>query len=188
MSTIATDLTPLQILVGKWQGQSGKDLSPEPDGTETNIYREQLEFKPTRPFSNAEEQRMLAVQYHQVVYRIKDNKQIHDQSGYFSWDAVNEQLVHSFTIPRGVAVIAGGTCTVDQSNQYYFDVAASIDNEQWPITQTGFMHKKARTLSFRQNMWVKGSELRYEQTTVVDIYGKQFEHTDSNTLVRVDLF
>ena len=27
-------------------------------------------------------------------------------------------------------------------------------------------------------------ERRYDETTVVDIYGKRFEHTDTNTLAR----
>lgn len=185
MTTNATELGPLQILIGVWQGQSGQDSSPEPDGTETNIFRERLEFNPVRPFSNAEEQRMLAVQYHQVIYRIKDNKQIHDQSGYYSWDEASQTLIHSFTIPRGVSVIAGGSCEVDHKNRHRFKVSASVGDAEWPISQAPFMAKKARTLSYTQTMKVAGSELNYEQTMLLDIYGREFEHTDANTLIRV---
>jgi hypothetical protein len=185
MTTNATDLGPLQILIGTWQGQSGTDIAPESDGTETNLYRERITFEPVRPFSNAEEQRLFAVQYHQVVYRIKDNKQIHDQCGYYSWDEKENLVMHSFTIPRGLGIVAGGSVTIDDKNIHQFKFKAAKDDGQWPITQSPFLTQKAETLSFEQNLTVAGSELTYEQTTLVDIYGKEFEHTDNNRLIRV---
>jgi hypothetical protein len=185
MTTNATELGPLQILVGTWQGQSGTDIAPESDGTETNHYRERIVFEPVRPFSNAEEQKLLAVQYHLVVYRIKDNKQIHDQCGYYSWDEAENTVVHSFTIPRGLGIVAGGSVEIDKQNVHTFNFEASENHSDWPITQSPFLSKKAKTLSFKQNMTVAGSELNYEQTTLVDIYGQEFEHTDTNRLIRV---
>jgi hypothetical protein len=185
MTTNATDLGPLQILIGTWQGQSGTDIAPESDGTETNLYRERIIIEPVRPFSNAEEQRLFAVQYHQVVYRIKDNKQIHDQCGYYSWDEKANLVMHSFTIPRGLGIVAGGTVTIDEKNTHQFNFEATEGHSQWPITQSPFLAQKAKTLSFAQSLKVAGSELNYEQTTMVDIYGNEFEHTDKNRLIRV---
>lgn len=184
--TNATELGPLQLLIGTWQGQAGKDASPEPDGTEFNQFREKLVIQPVRPFSNAEEQRLLAVQYHQTVHRIRDNKQIHDQTGYWSWDEQNQILMHSFTLARGMSVIAGGTATVDENHKHWFSVSACAEpGSLWPISQSPFLMTKAKTLKFEQEMEVAGSEMNYKQTTYLDIYGRKFEHTDENTLIRI---
>jgi hypothetical protein len=45
--------------------------------------------------------------------------------------------------------------------------------------------EKARTVSFKQEMTVVGSEMNYSQTTVLEIYGRSFEHKDENTLIRI---
>ena len=50
------------------------------------------------------------------------------------------------------------------------------------MVESPFMHNHARTLSFRHRVVIDGDTLRYHETTVVDIYGKRFEHTDTNTL------
>lgn len=183
--TNATDFGPLQLLIGVWQGQSGMDIAPEPDGTEENAYRERIEFKPVRPFSNAEEQRLLAVQYQQVVYRIRDNKQIHDQCGYYSWDEHTQTLIHSFSIARGLSLVAGGTVEIDEASQHTYRMKCQEGDADWPISQAPFLTQKAKTLSFEQEMTVLGSEMTYQQTTLVDIYGKSFEHTDHNRLIRI---
>lgn len=183
MTVNATDLGPLQILIGTWQGNQGDDKSPEPDGTELNAYRETLTFKPVRPFSNAEEQRLIAVQYHQVVHRIRDNKQIHDQCGYIHWDEQNQELVQTATIPRGLSLVAGGNYT-NNGDTHEFRVKSEV-NSQWPISQSPFLSEKAKTLSYEQVLIANGDSLNYQQTTVVDIYGKVFNHTDENRLVRL---
>jgi hypothetical protein len=144
--TNATDFGPLQLLIGIWQGQSGTDLSPEPDGTEHNQYRERFEVQPVRPLSNAEEQHLMAVQYHQTVYRIRDNKQIHDQSGYWSWDKEMQTVMHSFTLARGMSVIAGGQVQIDEKFRHHFNVSASAEiGAQWPISQSPFLAPESVT-------------------------------------------
>jgi len=44
--------------------------------------------------------------------------------------------------------------------------------------------KNAQTISFCQNIIVGNGKLSYSETTMVEIYGKVFEHTDQNELVR----
>ena len=44
----------------------------------------------------------------------------------------------------------------------------------------------ATTTAFRHRISVDGNTLRYDETTMVDIYGKQFEHTDANELRRAE--
>jgi len=46
------------------------------------------------------------------------------------------------------------------------------------------MRGNASTQSFMHSITVEGDELHYEETTVVDIYGRIFNHTDRNKLTR----
>ena len=50
--------------------------------------------------------------------------------------------------------------------------------------QSPFMRAKARTVAFRHRVVVDGDTLKYDETTVVDIYDRRLEHTDTNTLTR----
>ena len=43
------------------------------------------------------------------------------------------------------------------------------------------MRDHARTAEFRHEVSVERESLAYVETTVLDIYGKRFEHTDENT-------
>ncbi|TCS42003.1 heme-binding beta-barrel domain-containing protein [Reinekea marinisedimentorum] len=179
------DFGPLQLLIGEWTGSKGDDRSPEPDGIEENAYRETIRFEPIREVTNAEEQRLAVLQYRQIVHRIRDNKQIHDQSGYWMWDAVNNQIIHTFCIGRGIAVVAGGSFTETEDREFTLTVAAEAGGSEWTIQQAPFLTEKAKTTGFTMSLTVKGDTLSYDQTTIVDIYNyKQFEHTDKSTLTR----
>ncbi|WP_298364785.1 hypothetical protein [uncultured Lutibacter sp.] len=46
------------------------------------------------------------------------------------------------------------------------------------------MKDKALTKSYLQKIEIEDGKLRYEETTMLDIYGKEFEHTDANELTR----
>jgi len=46
------------------------------------------------------------------------------------------------------------------------------------------MQKTARTTEFRHKLTLKDDRLSYSETTVLEIYGKTFEHTDQNELIR----
>ncbi len=87
-------------------------------------------------------------------------------------------------IPRAVAVIAGGRFEnpPDASGPVVLNVRAAVDDTEWQIIQSPFMGSNAKTLEFRQTVTIDKGTLTYSQTTVVDIYGKRFEHTDDNEL------
>ena len=175
---------PLTHLIGTWQGDKGTDIAPEPDGVETNNYYETIVFTPIGDTTNAESQVLGGVRYHQKVQRKNTGKVIHDQTGYWLWDAENQMIIHSFTIPRGVCVLAGGTAT-DTSSGIELNVNASANAKDWAIIESPFMQEKARTESFKQSVAVQENELHYTQTTYLDIYGRKFEHTDENTLTKL---
>ena len=48
------------------------------------------------------------------------------------------------------------------------------------------MQEKARTVSFTHKIEVSGNKMTYSEKTGLDIYGKEFDPTDNNTLVRVE--
>ena len=101
------------------------------------------------------------------------------------WDAAAEIVMHSMVIPRAVCVLAGGKYTGEQDDdgRAIIEVAAKIDDARWKIIQSPFMEENARTTEFRHRVVVGDGKLSYSETTMVDIYGKTFGHTDQNELV-----
>ncbi len=179
-----TDYGPLNGLIGSWRGDKGMDVAPEPEGPDNNPYYETITFEAAGDVDNAGEQFLAIVHYKQLVQRKSNDEVFHHQVGYWLWDAENELLMQSFTIPRAVALVAGGKASVN-GQTVVLDVAAGGDAVEWPVAQSPFMVKKARTLAFEQQLTVSGDRLSYRQTTLLDIYGKPFEHTDQNELQRV---
>ena len=181
------DYGPLKNFSGKWEGHQGIDIAPEPDGEENNPYYETIIYEDIGSLANAEEQQLAAVYYHQVVRRKSNDEVFHNQTGYWIWDAKNETIMHSFVIPRAVSVVAGGKYNgeTDADGHAVLNLSAKLGDPDWGIIQSPFMSKKASSLEFRQNVITGNDKLVYAQTTLVDIYGKVFEHTDNNELNRV---
>jgi hypothetical protein len=169
------DYGPLEALAGTWEGDKGLDRAPEPDGTEENPYFETLLFEKIGDVTNAEKQTLAVLRYHQVVSRKSDQKVFHNESGYLSWDAQSKTVTLNLAIPRGVTLVAPGTSTPNG-----FTVEAKADT----IAQSPFMRDNASTLGFTRKLAVNGDTLSYSQTTLLSIYGKQFEHTDENELAK----
>ena len=181
------DYGPLAALVGTWQGDKGVDRAPEPDGEERNPYYETIIFEAAGDVTNAEQQTLSVVRYHQVVSRKSNDEVFHDQVGYWLWDPADNTIVETFTIPRGVAVVAGGTLAApDEAGQEsVFEVAADANSPEFGIVQAPFMFKQAKTTAFSHTITVKGDEMRYSESTVLDIYDKKsYDHSDVNTLRR----
>ncbi|MGR9052013.1 MAG: heme-binding beta-barrel domain-containing protein [Gammaproteobacteria bacterium] len=178
------DYGPLAGLVGEWKGDKGLDVAPEPDGAEHNPYYETITFTPVGDVTNAECQNLAALYYRQIVRRLTDGKVFHDETGYWMWDAEAGIVMHSLTIPRGVCLLAGGVHngTSQDDGTWLLKVSAALENNDWAIVQSRFMSDNARTLSFEHCILLSGDRLEYEETTMVQIYGNTFEHTDRNVL------
>jgi hypothetical protein len=178
------DFGPLACLIGVWEGDRGLDVAPEPDGTEESPYFERITFEAVGDVTNAKEQTLLVVSYHQVVSRKSNNEVFHDERGYWHWDQATGTVMQSFVIPRAVSVVAGGSASVD-GDETTLSVKASANSGDWQIAQQPFMQEKAKTNAFKHEIKVKGHELSYSETTALKIYGKAFSHTDENTLKKV---
>ena len=178
---------PLAALLGVWKGDKGVDRAPEPNAEERNPYYESISFEAAGDVTNAEEQTLSVVRYHQVVSRKSNDEVFHDQVGYWLWDPADNTIVETFTIPRAVAVVAGGKLAQPENleQELVFEVAAKTGSLEFGILQAPFMYNKAKTTAFSHTLTVKGDQMRYKETTVLDIYEKKsYDHTDVNTLRR----
>ncbi|MDX8404055.1 MAG: heme-binding beta-barrel domain-containing protein [Mariprofundaceae bacterium] len=173
---------PLEKLIGIWKGDKGTDIAPESNGYENNPYFETITFKAIGDVTNAKTQILTVLHYLQIVQRKENGDVFHHQTGYWSWDAVTSVITHSFTIPRGVGVVACGKAK--EGDATVIEVAAAEDGVDGGITQSAFMQSKAKTTAFNQTLTINGDTLAYEQTIMLNIYGKTFEHTDTNELHR----
>jgi hypothetical protein len=178
---MAIDYGPLRGLIGIWNGDKGMDIAPEPDGREENPYFETITFEAAGDVTNAESQTLAIVRYHQVVSRKSNGQVFHDEIGYWLWDSATGAVMHSLAIPRAVCVLAGGKASTS-GNTTKLDVAAKLGDPDWSIIQSPFMRDKARTIEFSHHVEVSGNQLSYAETTILEIYGKTFEHTDENVL------
>lgn len=181
------DYGPLTSLIGVWTGNKGVDVAPEPDGSEQNPYHEVITFEASGDVTNAESQLLAVLRYHQVVRRNSNNEVFHNETGYWLWDADNQTVMQTLTIPRGVSLIAGGEYTGSASpggDEVVLEVGAATDNSDWGIVQSPFMRDNAKTRSFTHRISIDGDQMTYQETTMVEIYGRQFEHTDENVLHR----
>ena len=184
--TTKIDYGPLTELIGIWKGDKGHDVAPDPDGIENNPYYETLTFTAIDDVTNAESQILVALHYRQVVQKKSNDEVFHDETGYWMWDAREKTIMHSLTIPRGVSVLAGGIYSgeKDDNGKTVLNVCATVDDKNWQIIQSPFMQENAKTTKFTQHIAVGNEKLSYLETTIVDIYGKTFEHTDQNELTR----
>ena len=181
------DYGPLACLIGTWKGEKGMDIAPEEDGSiEESPYYETLVFSAAGDVDNAEKQNLTFVRYHQQVFRISTGEQFHDQVGYWIWDKATNTIMNSYSIPRGVSIVAGGTIADDKftATSALLRVEAT-DGEEWGIAQSPFMRDNAKTTAYKMAMKVDGDKMSYSQTTFLDIYGRAFDHTDKSGLIKV---
>lgn len=177
------DYGPLETLIGTWEGEKGTDIAPEPDGTEKNLYYETIVFEPAGDLQNAESQTLACVRYHQEVRRKENDEVFHDETGYWMWDAREQVIMHSLTIPRAVCVLAGAKYVANKDQRAVtLNVSAKLDDPDWGILQSPFMRDNARTVGFDHKIVIDGNRLSYAETTWLEIYGRSFEHTDENVL------
>lgn len=177
---------PLALLVGMWEGDKGVDKAPDPEGEERNLFYETLMFEAIGDVTNANEQVLSVVRYHQIVYRKTNGKVFHNETGYWSWDPATGTVMQSFAIPRGIGIVAGGTAKPDAENPnaIVLEVKASADSAEWGIVQQPYMQAKAKTVAFSHKITVDAENLVYSESTLLDIYGRSYDHTDINRLKR----
>ncbi len=178
----AVDFGPLQDLIGTWKGEKGVDISPEPDDTERNPYYETIVFSEVGDLDNAESEHLIAIHYHQIVSRKSNDKVFHNQTGYWIWKPATNEIMHSVAIPRGVCVLACGQYQTLDDGGWVFEV--STEGEFPAVAESLFMNQNATTKSFSMKLQLVNGELSYQMSTMLDIYGREFDHKDMNRLFK----
>jgi hypothetical protein len=177
------DYGPLVGLIGTWKSapNGGVDVAPGQAGSKVGKgqpsvtpYYETITYTAAGGAVNASDQNLAAVYYRQQVFAKSDNKQFHDQTGYLIYDKKNQKVYDTFCIPRGVCVVAEGAPGTKMT----------LKTQSKGVAETQYMLKTDRTQAFSVTFTLSGNTLKYKQKTDLQVYGKPFSHTDSDTLKR----
>jgi len=179
------NLGPLAGLAGVWEGDKGDDVAPSDDrGTEFNKFRERITFEPFGPVNN-HEQTLFGLRYATEAVRIGEVDPFHEERGYWLWDALDQQVIRSFLVPRGIAVIAGGTVQAGASS---FKLKATLGSPTYGICSSVFLDREFKTMGYELEVKILSpNSFSYAEDTQIMLKGKKdlFHHRDSNTLMRV---
>lgn len=183
--TLHEQFGPLADLIGIWEGDKGDDIAPSDDrGTENNKFRERMVFEPAGLVQN-HEQTLHALRYSTRAWRIGEPDSFHEEVGYWIWEPSTKQVMRSFIIPRGIAVIAGGLAEVGARE---FVLKAENGSCTFGICLNPFLDREFKIVEFKMNFrFLDKNHISYDQDTVLKLARKTdfFHHTDKNTLTRV---
>lgn len=184
-SELMKQLGPLALLAGVWEGDKGADVAPSDDrGTERNAFRERITFEPISPVRN-HEQVLYGLRYATVAWRIREADPFHEEVGYWLWDPGERQVLRCFIVPRGVALIAGGTAEPTATT---FTLLAEAGSDTYGICSNRFLDKEFKTVRYELTVTVLDqNRFHYKEDSQLRMPGKPdlFHHTDENTLTRV---
>jgi hypothetical protein len=173
---------PLAAFVGTWQGSRGDDTAPDDfRGVEKNAFREEIVFTPVAPTAN-HEQTLYPISYTRTAWRLREEDPFHQQLGYWFWDPAMKLVMHSFMIPRGMTVLAGGDAEPDSS---ILSVKAARGSSVFGICSNPFLEEEFRTIAYEAQITLHSPQaFSYREDTRIQIKGQDelFHHVDQNTL------
>jgi len=177
---------PLARLAGVWEGEQGEDVAYANETGKIGLtpYREHIDFKPFGPVENGR-QVLYGLDYRMAAWRGTEENPFHTEVGYWLWDAAESQVFRCFLIPRGSAIIAGGTVAADAT---VFTLQADSGVHTYGILSNHFLEQNARTVRYEVTIDTSvDGEFTYTETSVIQ-HAKAPEaisHTDRNTLKRI---
>src|SRR6185436_3180119 len=94
----------------------------------------------------------------------------HEQVGYWMWDPAMRVVMHSFLIPRGVTVLAGGMA---EPNSKILQVAADLGSPTFGICSNPFLDVEFKTVRYEATLTIHGAQsFSYEEDTQLRIKGQ----------------
>ena len=178
------DYGPLAPLIGTWKSASatGVDVAPGQTGSAVgkggkavSPFYEIIKITPSIPDTNNSAESLISVLYHQSIYRTSNHHWFHDQIGYLTYDKTNNLVYSTSCIPRSVCFVAEGRP----------GKTMRMTTRSQGVAQAQYMVHNDSTNSVEISLTVSGDTLKYEYTTHLFVYGKRFDHTDRDTLVKV---
>ncbi|HWE68353.1 MAG TPA: heme-binding beta-barrel domain-containing protein [Acidimicrobiales bacterium] len=177
---------PLARLAGVWEGDQGEDVAYSNEKGEIGLtpYREHTEFKPFGPVENGI-QSLYGLDYRMAAWRGTEENPFHTEVGYWLWDATDGQVMRCFLIPRGSALIAGGSVAPDATS---FTLTSEVGSETYGILSNNFLAAQARTVRYEVEIAISDDGVfTYEEVSLIE-HGKlpeHLSHTDRNTLHKI---
>lgn len=177
-------LGPLRPLAGVWRGVTGVDVNPKSEGPETQPFTERAVFEPIDPQTNGP-QLFYGLRYHIHIVKPGAVETYHDQIGYFLWEPATQTIIQTLAIPRGQIAMAVGSATPDAKE---FELVAERGLTTYGICSNPFLERAFRTEEYRIKVTVhEDGTWSYEETTKLMLHGREpFQHTDRNTLVKIE--
>jgi hypothetical protein len=180
---------PIGAFAGTWQSSSGDDMAPgDLRDVEKNAFREEIVFTPVAPAPTANhEQTLYVLSYKRTAWRLSEGDPFHHQLGYWLWDPAIKKVMHSFIIPRGVTVLAGGDAKVDSS---LLLLKATLGSPTFGICSNPFLEEEFRTIAYAATITFHSPQsFSYREDTQIQIKGQTdlFRHVDQNTLEKIAL-
>ena len=174
---------PLAALIGDWEGEGGLDTAYSHAKEEVldTPFLEKVTFKPFGPVGNGS-QSLYGLDYKTAMWRGDETNPFHTEVGYWLWDAATGEIMRAFVVPRGIAVLAGGTASGDAKS---FTLKATKGDPNYAIGENTYLAGNASTVSYEVTITVNddGSWTYEENTTLkMNEFGDLFPHKDHNTL------
>jgi hypothetical protein len=186
-SCVTDDWGPLAPLAGEWAGEDGVDIAYSHSRGEVRRtpYREKVSLRPFGPVDNGC-QRLFGLDYSTAMWCHAETTPFHTEVGYWLWDAASGEVLRGFVVPRGVAVLAGGTAAADAVE---LRLGADPGGTGYTIGENRYLARHARTLSYRARITIdRNGSWSYDEVTMLAMSGlaEPFAHADRNTLRRVE--
>ncbi|MCU7959468.1 MAG: FABP family protein [gamma proteobacterium symbiont of Bathyaustriella thionipta] len=181
---IIKNLGPLAPLAGIWEGAEGVDFSRIHSKETETRFRERITFSPLGPVNNGP-QALYGLRYATTCWRLDEDEGFHEETGYWLWDKMNQQVIRSFVIPRGVTINAGGDAGEDSRS---FHLQAAVGSETYGICSNIYLHESYKTMAYTLDVTVHDDgTFSYSEDThlYIPINDAIFHHTDKNTLKKV---
>ncbi len=181
-------LGPLTPLVGEWEGDAGVDLSyhNKDDETSETGYFEKAWFRPIPIVENGQ-QTMEGLSYGMTAWRHGEEAMapFHDEVGYLLWDKANGQVMRCFAVPRGLAILAGGSARARDRTLRF---KAEPGSRSYGLSQNRYLLERATAVAFESTFDIHDDgTFSYRSDLVLKLAatGAEMHHTDRNTLHRV---
>jgi hypothetical protein len=180
-------LGPLTPLVGDWEGDVGVDVSyhNKEDAISETAYFEKAWFRPIPIVENGR-QTMEGLKYGMTAWRHGEEAMdpFHDEVGYLLWDKANGQIIRCFAVPRGLAILAGGSAKPRDRSLTF---KAEPGSRSYGLSQNKYLLERAAATDFESTFTFNDDgTFSYTSDLILKLAatGSEMHHTDRNTLHR----
>lgn len=181
-------LGPLTLFVGRWEGNTGIDLSyhNQDDETIETGYFEKAWFRPIPKQENGK-QSLEGLTYGMTAWRHGEEAMdpFHDEVGYLLWEKATGQIMRAVVFGRGIAALAGGDA---KPRDRVLKFVATPGSPSYGLVQNKYLLDRAEIKRFESVFTFHDAEhVSYTSDLFLKLAatGSEMHHTDKNTLHRV---